>query len=130
MDESFGPATFFVTLSRYCSIFFGDNINFSAEYRWDDMLQFLRSVNSDWNVEDWTLSAMCSADPVSVAGHFVHRFKAAMTHLILPDNGIFGKVSQSVLIQNYFSQRLEFQLLLSFRRAGTRHSPRPHESSL
>ncbi len=91
LDEKFGPASLFLTLS-------------CAEYSWDDIRQTLLKVNADIdNVEHARIGSLCTIDPVTVTGQFDRRFRAFLNEFILDENGPLGKVE-------HFYWRLEYQM--------------------
>jgi hypothetical protein len=90
MDEKFGPATFFLTLS-------------CAEYYWDEMHRFLIEMNQDIpNVANLKISSLVSLDPVMVSKLFNIRWKNFFNNVIKNKNGPLGEV------EHYF-WRLEYQ---------------------
>jgi hypothetical protein len=69
--QYFGPATWFLTLS--CD-----------EIRWKDMEEVLRLLNSDLEgIQTMPMGMLAAKDPVTVAEHFVHRFRSFLKHVLL-----------------------------------------------
>ena len=81
IDENFGPATFFVTLGP-------------AEYDWEDLGQFLRSVNPDiHNVDKATISSLCITDPIMFSYYYRSRFESYLKNIMLNSQGPLGTVT-------------------------------------
>ena len=90
MDEVFGPATFFLSLS-------------CAEYSWEDCKRFLHLMNGDIKgVKSCNIQSLVSSDPVSTSMFFHCKFEAFFNEIILNKNGPLGEVI------HYFC-RLEYQ---------------------
>lgn len=90
LDEKFGPATFFLTLS-------------CAEYCWGELNDFLKAMNSDIERENIiSVNEFCSVDPVMFAFFFEKKWKSFLKNIILNKNGPLGEVTQ------YF-WRIEYQ---------------------
>jgi len=89
MDQYYGPATFFITLS-------------SAEYYWDDHADYMRIMNIDLDHKNMSIDELNVLDPISVSTHFQNRFSSFLKTVILNPKGPFGKVA------HYF-YRLEYQ---------------------
>ena len=90
MDEKYGSATFFITLS-------------CAEYHWSDVDEVLRKTNADLeNVEKARIGSLCAIDPVTVTSQFEQRYRAFLNNIILDKNGPLGEV------EHYYC-RLEWQ---------------------
>ena len=90
LDEKFGPATFFLTLS-------------CAEYYWPEMRNYLIQLNDDiLNVEHATINSLVAADPVSVCSVFEARWRCFLKNVIMDPDGHLGTV------KHYF-WRLEYQ---------------------
>jgi Helitron helicase-like domain at N-terminus len=99
LDEAFGPATFFLTLS-------------CAEFLWPDMREYILFMNKDYkNVDKLRINWLCANDPVSVAVQFNRRFEAFLKNVLLAENGPLGKVLsrnsvfRSLIIDCPFSYR-------------------------
>ena len=97
MDEQFGPATFFVTLS-------------CAEWKWPELERYLRTVNSVLpGVQSMNASDLIKVDPVSVSEFFERRFQAFMKWVLCPRNEK-GEPEEGVLgvVEHYYWRR-EYQ---------------------
>jgi ubiquitin C-terminal hydrolase len=96
MDESLGPATFFMTLS-------------CAEFHWGELERYLRKVNADLDgVRTMTLQQLLVKDPVSVSEFFMRRFKAFLDEVILAK--VDGQPTEGPLgLVEHFFWRLEYQ---------------------
>ncbi|MCP4491608.1 MAG: AAA family ATPase [Gammaproteobacteria bacterium] len=91
LDEKFGPASLFVTLS-------------CAEYRWNDVRNALIAINSDIeDIEKARIGSLCSLDPVTVTNQFELRFRSFLNEIILDKDGPLGQVE-------HFYWRLEYQM--------------------
>ena len=69
MDETYGSATFFLSLS-------------CAEYSWVDCINFVRFMNQDLcNVKNCDIRSLISNDPMSTSVFFHHKFVTFFTKL-------------------------------------------------
>jgi hypothetical protein len=90
MDETYGPATFFLSLS-------------CAEYSWKECINFLHIMNKDLeNVNSCNVNSLIANDPVSTSMFFHIKFETFINEIIKNKNGPFGEIT------HYFV-RLEYQ---------------------
>lgn len=70
LDQYFGPATWFLTLS--CD-----------EMRWEDMYDVLKLLNTDLDgLEKMKAAELAAKDPMTVAEHFLHRFRTFLNTVL------------------------------------------------
>ncbi len=71
LQETFGPPTFFLTLS-------------SAEYAWEDVNKILRERNYDIEgVDKLPVMNLAANDPITLVDQLNRRFQAFWKHMIL-----------------------------------------------
>jgi len=87
MDEKFGPATFFLTLS-------------CKEYEWEALRFYLETLDPD--LRGYDLGYLCSRNPVAVSVYFEHRFRKFLDIVIKDKEGPLGQVI-------HWAWRLEYQ---------------------
>uniref|UniRef100_A0A1X7TTM4 Helitron helicase-like domain-containing protein n=1 Tax=Amphimedon queenslandica TaxID=400682 RepID=A0A1X7TTM4_AMPQE len=85
MIAEYGSPTLFLTLS-------------SAEYDSADIAQYLRKVNNA--PQSYSISRLCTEDPVSVSRQFSYKFKDFFNIVIL-QRGVLGKVEQYYVKKEY-----------------------------
>uniref|UniRef100_A0A1X7UBF0 Helitron helicase-like domain-containing protein n=1 Tax=Amphimedon queenslandica TaxID=400682 RepID=A0A1X7UBF0_AMPQE len=85
MIAEYGSPTLFLTLS-------------CAEYDSADIAQYLRKVNNA--PQSYSISRLCTKDPVSVSRQFSHKFKDFFNIVIL-QRGVLGKVEQYYVKKEY-----------------------------
>ena len=96
MCETFGPITFFVTLS-------------CAEYKWNDLHDYIREKNSDVKgIEKMTPDELIQLDRVTVSEFFMRRFNSLMTNVILNHYNGENHEGPLGLVKEYF-YRVEYQ---------------------
>ena len=92
MTDTFGPPTFFLTLS-------------TAEYDWEDLENFLLEVNPDFRNKGFSLGTLISKDPVTATIFIRQRFQAVL-RFILSDAQPLGKVTHHYIRTEYQSRGL------------------------
>uniref|UniRef100_A0A1X7V2U0 Helitron helicase-like domain-containing protein n=1 Tax=Amphimedon queenslandica TaxID=400682 RepID=A0A1X7V2U0_AMPQE len=109
MIAEYGSPTLFLTLS-------------CAEYNFADIAQCLRKVNNA--PHSYSISRLCTEDPVSISRQFSYKFKDFFNKVIL-QTGVQGKVEQYYVKKEY-QMRVEphYHILLWIENARYRSSRR------
>ena len=92
MDEKWGPATFFMTLS-------------SAEYEWEELRDYITRI--DPNAKDLSQVEMCARNPVAVSIFFHHRFVRFFKDVLQGNPGADGELPLGKI--SHYAWRIEYQ---------------------